>query len=138
MEECRFESYLGSRNRRLKKPTIQVHVCFIKTILDLSNSSKCLYFHYTQLGVIHNFVTSIFNIGFSNSSLPIAFALSSGETKFLYDLFLQTVTHQLNIDFSNKIIESDEGPALHSIYNYYSINLLKTKKNMIVFMKLNI
>lgn len=254
VEESDFESNIGSRNRLLQKPRMQTHVRFFNTITDLSNSSKCLFFHYsislfsnydfskvfhyfvkkiskfglplnedtymlqnyiniwypsvekiynhsfndlnqngikgyfniilepiitpkklptysiddqnyyitsgvhvlnnafsllnenpdlefdgfvldTTWRIIPHFVTSILNICFLNTSLPLAFAFGSGETKFLYDILLQTVQNQLNIDFQNSVIESDEGPALRSICDDYSIIQLKCTRHFLEKLK---
>lgn len=75
----------------------------------------------TTWRIMPNFVVSILNVCFYNTSLPIAFAFGHGETKILYSFLLDTVEEELNINFSNKIFESDEGSALKGICNDYSI-----------------
>lgn len=68
-----------------------------------------------------NFVVSILNVYFYNTSLPIAFTFGHVETKILYSLLLDTIEEKLNINFTNKILESDEGSALKAICSNYSI-----------------
>ena len=75
----------------------------------------------TTWRIMPNFVVSILNVCFYNTSLPIAFAFGHGETKILYSLLLDTVEEELNINFTNKILESDEGSALKAICSDYSI-----------------
>lgn len=89
----------------------------------------------TTWRITPNYVTSILNACFLNSSLPIAFAFGSGETKYLYDLLLQTTESQLNINFSDSIFESDEGPALRSICEERSIMQLKCTRHFLEKLK---
>lgn len=89
----------------------------------------------TTWRVTPNYVTSILNACFLNTSLPIAFAFGSGETKYLYDILLQTTESQLNINLSDSILESDEGPALKSICEERSIMQLKCTRHFLEKLK---
>lgn len=49
--------------------------------------------------IMPNFVVSILNVYFYNTSLPIAFAFGHGGTKILYSFLLDTVEEGLNSKF---------------------------------------
>lgn len=89
----------------------------------------------TTWWAIPNYVTSILNVCFRNSSLPVAFAFGGGETIYLYDLLLQTVQDHLNIEFEGKYLESDEGSALHSICDKYSMIQLSCLRHFLEKLK---
>lgn len=89
----------------------------------------------TTWWAIPNYVTSILNVCFRNSSLPVAFAFGGGETIYLYDLLLQTVQDHLNIEFEGKYLESDEVSALHSICDKYSMIQLSCLRHFLEKLK---
>ena len=65
-------------------------------------------------------MTSILNVCFYNNSLPLAFAFGRSGPIYLYD-FLENAEEKLNISFNGKFLESDEGKALYSICEKYSM-----------------
>lgn len=86
---------------------------------------------------IPQYVFSILNACFCNSSIPIAFAFGGGEIISLYDFLISKVEKQLDINFSGRYLESDEGPALKSICEKYSMIQMACAKHFIEKLKKN-
>ena len=66
----------------------------------------------TTWRILPMYVTSIITACFLNTSLPIGFSFSTGETKENYKFLLSVIESQISIHFETKIIESDQGKAL--------------------------
>lgn len=58
------------------------------------------------------YVTSILTACFMNTSLPIGFTFSTGETKENYNYLISINEKEISIDFRSTIIESDQCKAL--------------------------
>ena len=133
-------------NKKLQLFTVGDIDYFINSGVFILNKAFSLFHNNSNLTIdgfildttwraIPNYVTSILNVCFKNSSLPIAFAFGSGETIYLYDLLLQTVQDHLNIEFEGKYLESDEGSALHSICDKYSMIQLSCLRHFLEKLK---
>ena len=83
------------------------------------------------------FVTSILTACFMNTSLPIGFTFSNGETKESYEFLLNVIESQISIDFTSKIFESDQGKALLSLFQGKNIIHLKCIRHLIAGLKYN-
>ena len=82
-------------------------------------------------------VTSIITACFLNTSLPIGFSFSTGETKENYKFLLSVIESQISINFETKIIESDQGKALMGLCQERSIFHLKCLRHLLAGLKYN-
>lgn len=89
----------------------------------------------TTLTIMDNFVTIILMACVSNTSLPIAFAFGNTENANLYRLLLNTVKDQINIEFTNKFLESDQGKALLVICDEFKMKHLCCIKHLLTNLK---
>lgn len=89
----------------------------------------------TTWTIMDNFVTAILMACFSNTSLPIAFAFGNTENANLYRLLLNTVKDQINIEFTNKFLESDQGKALLVICDEFKMKHLCCIKHLLTNLK---
>ena len=101
---------------------------------SLSNNNQIqidgLILDTTWMAIPH-YVLSILNASLCNSSVPIVIAFGGGETISWYAFLLSNVEKQLDINFSGWYLESDDGPALKSIYEKYSMIQLSCVKYFI-------
>lgn len=108
-----------------------------KSFIDKYRSIIHGYVLDTTWNVLPLYVTSIMNVCFLNSSLPIGFSFNSGkaEAKQAYQLLLDCVQQQFLINFENQILLSDQGSALKGLYIDNKINLLTCLRHFLVGLK---
>lgn len=89
----------------------------------------------TTWRILPMYVTSIITVCFLNTSLPIGFTFSNGETKENYNYLLSVIESEFSIDFQSKIIESDQGKALIGLCQDRSIFHLKCIRHLLAGLK---
>ena len=91
----------------------------------------------TTWKIMQHFVTSILMASSLNVGIPLAFAFGKGEDKILYKKLLEQVQKKLEIDFTGRVIESDQGSALKAVAKEFGIVHLACLRHFLVSLRYN-